>query len=255
MASFELKNPEIALSIDSLTKSYGSNVVVDSLSLEIKKGEFFALLGPNGAGKSTTLNSTVGLVKKDHGTIKVFGDDTENAPLKSRRLVGLMHQEIIFDNFFTIRKSLDIHAGYQGIRIDPEWREHILKKLALIDHAEKKPLQLSGGMKRRLMMAKALIHKPPLLILDEPTAGVDVELRHALWDFIEELRTELNMTVLLTTHYLEEAEKLCEKIAIIDAGKIVALESTQDLLKNRDGKTSKLEDVFLKLVKKKDIQP
>jgi len=223
-----------ALKIENLSKSYATKEVVQSLSLTIEPGEIFGLLGPNGAGKSTTINMITGVTNIDRGTIKVFGVDNQIDVSLTRRLVGVMHQEIVVDTFFTIDQALKIHAGYYGVKDDPKWRDELVERLALGPHLNKGMNKLSGGMKRRFMVAKALIHKPKLLILDEPTAGVDVELRQNLWDFVREMNSKLGTTVLLTTHYLEEAEQMCERVAIMNHGQIIALDKTKSLLDKLD---------------------
>ncbi len=218
-----------ALHIDALNKAYSGNRVVKDLSFAIEPGEIFGLLGPNGAGKSTTINMIGGVSRIDSGTIRVFGFDNQKEYLTTRRLVGIMHQEIVTDTFFTIDKALRIHPGYYGVRLDKAWMNLLIDRLALEPHLHKPMNKLSGGLKRRLMVAKALIHKPRLLILDEPTAGVDVELRHSLWQFVREINQE-GTTVLLTTHYLEEAQQMCGRIAIMNHGSLVALDSTSHLM-------------------------
>lgn len=225
-----------ALKISQLVKSYQGNQVVKSIDLEIESGEMFGLLGPNGAGKSTTINMVVGVTNIESGKIAVFGHDNQSDYITTRRLTGVMHQEIVIDTFFTIEQALKMHAGYYGVKDDPKWRERLIDRLALGPHLKKPMNKLSGGMKRRFMVAKALIHKPRLLILDEPTAGVDVELRTQLWDFVREINRKDGVTVLLTTHYLEEAEEMCGRIGIMNLGKIVALEKTPDLINKLDEK-------------------
>ena len=218
-----------ALSISNLSKDYDGTLAVNDVSLSIEPGEIFGLLGPNGAGKSTTINMISGVSRIGSGSIEIFGYDNQKAALSTRRLVGVMHQEIVIDNFFTIDQALRLHAGYYGVRDDAEWRQRLIDRLGLKPHLHKVMIKLSGGMKRRFMIAKALIHKPQLLILDEPTAGVDVELRHTLWDFVREINQQ-GTTILLTTHYLEEAEQMCDRIAIMNPGKLIALEETGTLL-------------------------
>ncbi len=225
-----------ALEINHLHKSFSGTAAVDDLSLSIEPGEIFGLLGPNGAGKSTTINMISGVARIDSGTVRIFGHDAERDYRLTRRLVGVMHQELVTDHFFTIDRALKIHAGYYGVRGDNAWRELLIERLGLGPHLHKSMMKLSGGLKRRFMVAKALIHKPQLLILDEPTAGVDVELRRALWEFVREMN-QAGTTVLLTTHYLEEAEQMCNRIAIMSAGKLVALERTADLLARIEGRS------------------
>lgn len=218
-----------ALAIKNLSKAYGGVPAVNDISFTIEPGEIFALLGPNGAGKSTAINMIGGVTRLGNGSIKIFGFDNQRDYRTTRRLVGVMHQEIVIDNFFTIDQALRFHAGYYGVRDDATWRQQLIDRLGLKPHLHKVMIKLSGGMKRRFMIAKALIHKPRLLILDEPTAGVDVELRHTLWDFVREINQQ-GTTLLLTTHYLEEAEQMCDRIAIMNHGKLIALESTSTLL-------------------------
>jgi ABC-2 type transport system ATP-binding protein len=223
-----------ALILKNLGKRYGDKQVVDQLSLEIEEGEIFGLLGPNGAGKSTTINMISGVTRPGEGEIKIFGHDNQKDFIATRRLTGVMHQEIVVDTFFPINEALKIHAGYYGVADDPKWRELLIDRLALGPHMHKEMMKLSGGMKRRFMVAKALIHKPKLLILDEPTAGVDVELRSTLWAFVREMNQQMGTTVLLTTHYLEEAQEMCGRIGIMNFGKLIALDRTKSLLDKMD---------------------
>lgn len=225
-----------ALAIENLSKNYDGKPAVDKISFEIEPGEIFGLLGPNGAGKSTTINMVGGVTRVESGHIRIFGHDNRRDYRTTRRLVGVMHQEIVIDNFFTIDQALKFHAGYYGVRDDPAWRGMLIERLGLGDHLHKVMIKLSGGLKRRFMIAKALIHKPQLLILDEPTAGVDVELRLTLWDFVREINRQ-GTTILLTTHYLEEAEQMCGRIAIMNHGRLVALEETETLLQRLGTKT------------------
>lgn len=218
-----------ALTINKLHKSFDDKAAVKGIDLTIGEGEIFGLLGPNGAGKSTTINMIAGVTRIDSGKISVFGHDSRRSYRHARRMTGVVHQEIVFDNFFTIDQTLKMHAGYYGVSDDPRWRDLLIERLELGPHLDKMLVKLSGGMKRRFMIAKALIHKPKLLILDEPTAGVDVELRHGLWNFVREIN-ENGTTVLLTTHYLEEAEEMCGRIAIMNHGEIIALEKTDELV-------------------------
>lgn len=218
-----------ALAIQNLSKTYDGTIAVNNISFSIEPGEIFGLLGPNGAGKSTTINMIAGVSRIGSGSIKIFGCDNQSDARTTRRLVGVMHQEIVIDNFFTIDQALRFHAGYYGVRDDAAWRQRLIDRLGLKPHLHKVMIKLSGGMKRRFMIAKALIHKPRLLILDEPTAGVDVELRHTLWEFVREINQQ-GTTILLTTHYLEEAEQMCDRIAIMNHGDVIALESTRTLL-------------------------
>jgi len=224
-----------ALHIEHLHKSFAGTPAVRDLSLTVSPGEIFGLLGPNGAGKSTTINMISGVCRIDSGTVRVFGHDNCTERCITRRLVGVMHQEIVTDNFFTIDRALRIHAGYYGVPRDNSWRELLIDQLGLGPHLHKSMNSLSGGLKRRFMVAKAMIHKPRLLILDEPTAGVDVELRRNLWDFVREINRD-GVTVLLTTHYLEEAEQMCGRIAIMNHGELIALEETSRLLARIEGR-------------------
>nr|WP_320049238.1 ABC transporter ATP-binding protein [uncultured Desulfuromonas sp.] len=229
-----------ALNIHHLHKSFGRQCAVEDLSLTINRGEIFGLLGPNGAGKSTTINMICGVSRIDSGSVSVFGYDTRHQSQHARRLTGVMHQEVVTDAFFTIDKALKMHPGFFGVKSDPAWRELLIDRLDLSDHLHKRMNCLSGGMKRRFMLAKALIHKPRLLILDEPTAGVDIELRHTIWSFIREINQH-DTTILLTTHYLEEAEHMCDRIGIMNSGQLIALDSTRALLNHLDTRQATLE--------------
>jgi len=226
---------QTALKLEGVSKKYNNTEVVKNLNLEVYPGEILGLLGPYGAGKSTTINMITGVTNVGAGKISVFGFDNQADYIQARRLTGVMHQEIVTDTFFTIDRALKIHSGYYGVPDDKKWRELLIERLALGPHLEKPMNRLSGGMKRRFMVAKALIHKPKLLILDEPTAGVDVELRRTLWDFVREVN-KAGTTILLTTHYLEEAEEMCGRIAIMNEGKMIALENTKSLVQKLDEK-------------------
>ncbi|WP_298036753.1 ABC transporter ATP-binding protein [uncultured Desulfuromonas sp.] len=226
----------LALDIRHLEKSYAGVPAVRDLSLAVEEGEIFGLLGPNGAGKSTTINMVAGVTRIGGGSVEIFGHDNRRDYRTTRRLTGIMHQEIVIDNFFTIDRGLKIHSGYYGVKDDPAWRRMLIERLGLGPHLHKVMIKLSGGLKRRYMIAKALIHKPRLLILDEPTAGVDVELRHTLWDFVREINRQ-GTTILLTTHYLEEAEQMCGRIAIMNDGELAALEPTAQLVRRMGGRT------------------
>ncbi len=219
-----------AIQIQGLTKSYGKVHALSSISFQVAQGEFFGLLGPNGAGKSTTLNILAGLTRPSSGVARVMGYDVVREFRLSRRNLGVVPQEVSTDRLMSIQKTLKIQAGLFGVRKADAWIEELLHRLYLWEHRSKLGHELSGGMKRRLLVAKALIHKPPVVILDEPTAGVDVELRREFWGFIREIHAA-GTTILLTTHYLEEAEDGCERIGILGRGKILALEKTEDLLK------------------------
>ncbi|HKW44484.1 MAG TPA: ABC transporter ATP-binding protein [Candidatus Eremiobacteraceae bacterium] len=220
---------------------------VDGLSLDVAQGEFFGFLGPNGAGKTTTINAIVGLATIQGGTIEVFGHDVVREFRGARRLIGLSPQEYNFDRFLTIEEILVFQAGYYGVtaREAKQRANELLERFALTDKRRSTPLQLSGGMKRRLTLARALVHRPRLLILDEPTAGMDVELRLELWDFLRAINAD-GMTILMTSHYLEEVELLCERVGIINEGRLVALEDKNALLASHGD--ASLQDVFLSLV-------
>ena len=206
---------------------------LDGVSFDIQVGEFFGLLGPNGAGKTTLISILAGLTRASTGTVKVLGHDVVTAYAAARRSLGIVPQELVFDPFFTVREALRIQSGYFGVRTDKRandvWIDELLAHLGLTDKADANMRQLSGGMKRRVLVAQALVHRPPVIVLDEPTAGVDVELRQTLWQFISRLNRE-GHTVLLTTHYLEEAEALCGRIAMLKQGRVVALDRTSALL-------------------------
>ncbi|MGA7179941.1 MAG: ABC transporter ATP-binding protein [Thiobacillaceae bacterium] len=218
-----------ALRVQGLRKQFGATRALDDVSLEIGRGEFLGLLGPNGAGKTTLISVMAGLVRADEGEAQVIGHDVRHNYRDARRALGVVPQELVFDPFFTVRETLRLQSGYFGMRNNEAWIGEIMERLDLAQHAAKNMRALSGGMKRRVLVAQALVHKPPVIVLDEPTAGVDVGLRQALWEFIEDLNRQ-GHTILLTTHYLEEAESLCSRIAMMKAGRIVALDSTQNLL-------------------------
>ena len=204
------------------------------MSLSIEQGEFFGLLGPNGAGKTTLINVISGLAKADAGSVKVLGADVTREYRRARRMLGVVPQELVFDPFFTVRETLRLQAGYFGMRPDDAWIEEVMHHLDLGAKAGANMRSLSGGMKRRVLVAQALVHKPPVIVLDEPTAGVDVELRQGLWQFIGRLNRD-GHTIVLTTHYLEEAERHCSRIAMLKAGRVVALDSTRNLLETFSG--------------------
>jgi ABC-2 type transport system ATP-binding protein len=218
------------LDVHALVKAYPKHRALDGVSLAIEPGEIFALLGPNGAGKTTLIGAVCGLVRKTSGTVKVFGIDLDVDPVTPRYQMGLVPQEINFDPFFTVRESLRIQQGYFGVAPDLARIDELLEALALRDKADQPTRALSGGMKRRLLIAKALVHRPKLVFLDEPTAGVDVELRRDLWAYVRKLRSE-GTTVVLTTHYLEEAEELADRVGIIDQGKLLLVEEKTALMK------------------------
>lgn len=219
-----------ALEIDSVSKSYGELKALDEVSFHINEGEMFSLLGPNGSGKTTLISIISSLLKSDGGHIKVFGQEVGPDRHDTKRLFGLVPQEIINHGFFTVEEILEFVSGYYGIYKNKERINFLLKKLGLDEHRKKLVNQLSGGMKRRFLIAKALIHRPKLLLLDEPTAGVDIELRNSLWEFVRELNEKEGMAILLTTHYLEEAEELCDRISIISHGKLLKTGKTKDLI-------------------------
>lgn len=236
----------LALEIKNLYKKYGENVAVDSISFNIEEGEFFGFLGPNGAGKTTTIGAITGIVKLDKGTIKVFGKDVVSDYREARMLIGISPQENNVDIWAPAEKILWYIGGYYGMT-KSERKEKIPELLKLFDlerHKEKEFRMLSGGLKRRVMLARAMMHDPKLLILDEPTAGVDVELRHELWDFLKKINAQ-GKTILFTSHYLEEVEQLCSKIAIINKGKIIALDKKEKFTENG----SNLEKTYLQLTK------
>lgn len=218
-----------AIEVKKVCKYFGSFCALDHIDLEIREGEFFALLGPNGAGKTTLINTIAGLAIADRGSIHVMGNHVVHQYRQARGQLGVVPQELVFDPFFTVRETMAIQSGYYGISKNTAWINEIIERLGLADKAHANMRALSGGMKRRVMVAQALVHKPPVIILDEPTAGVDVELRQSLWDFIKQLNIE-GHTIVLTTHYLEEAEALCNRIAMLKQGKIVALNSVQNLI-------------------------
>jgi ABC-2 type transport system ATP-binding protein len=202
---------------------------LSGVSLEIPQGEFFGLLGPNGAGKTTLINVVAGLARADAGSVSVMGADTASEYRRARRMLGVVPQELVFDPFFTVRETLRLQSGYFGMRANDAWIDEVMEHLDLTSKANANMRSLSGGMKRRVLIAQALVHKPPVIILDEPTAGVDVELRQDLWQFVRRLNAD-GHTIVLTTHYLEEAELHCSRIAMLKAGRVVALDSTRNLL-------------------------
>ena len=222
--------PPAAIRIDSLCKTYqGGKVALDNVSVDVPRGQIFGLLGPNGAGKSTLINILAGLVVKTSGTATVWGFDIDEHPRNAKRSIGIVPQEILFDPFFTPREALEIQAGMYGVPKAGRRSDALLAAMHLSDKANAYARTLSGGMKRRLLVAKAMVHSPPILVLDEPTAGVDIELRMQLWAYVKSLNAQ-GVTVVLTTHYLEEAEQLCDRIAIINHGKLIANEPTRELI-------------------------
>ena len=219
-----------AVAIRGVHKRYRNVHALKGIDLDIQRGEFFGLLGPNGAGKSTLINILAGLARLDAGSVAVLGHDVTRDYRAARRVLGVVPQELVYDPFFSVREVLRLQAGYFGLgRENDPWIEELLQALMLTDKAETNMRSLSGGMKRRVLVAQALVHRPPVVVLDEPTAGVDVELRRSLWQFIQRLHRE-GHTIVLTTHYLEEAEALCERIAILDRGAVIALDTKQGLL-------------------------
>jgi ABC-2 type transport system ATP-binding protein len=225
-----MTSAEPAIRIESLSKVYsGGKLALDEVSFDVPRGQIFGLLGPNGAGKSTLINILAGLVMKTSGKALIWGFDIDEHPRNAKRSIGVVPQEIIFDPFFTPRETLEIQAGLYGIPAAERQSDALLTAMHLTDKANAYSRTLSGGMKRRLLVAKAMVHSPPILVLDEPTAGVDVELRRQLWDYVRSLNQQ-GITVVLTTHYLEEAEQLCDRIAIINHGKVIANEPTRALV-------------------------
>ncbi len=222
-----------AISFQEVSKTYhaaaGAVHALDHVSFDIERGEFFGLLGPNGAGKTTLISILAGLARASGGRVRVLGHDVIDDYAAARRSLGIVPQELVFDPFFTVREALRIQSGYFGVHGNDAWIDELLANLGLADKADANMRQLSGGMKRRVLVAQALVHRPPVIVLDEPTAGVDVELRQTLWQFVSRLNKQ-GHTVLLTTHYLEEAEALCERIAMLKLGRVVALDRTSALL-------------------------
>jgi ABC-2 type transport system ATP-binding protein len=229
-----VNSTEPAIRIRSLSKTYAgkgaaAKLALEEVSFDVPRGQIFGLLGPNGAGKSTLINILAGLVTKSSGTVSIWGFDIDEHPRNAKRSIGIVPQEILFDPFFSPREALEIQAGLYGIPAADRQSDALLAAMHLTDKADAYARTLSGGMKRRLLVAKAMVHSPPILVLDEPTAGVDIELRKELWNYVRELNGK-GVTVVLTTHYLEEAEQLCDRIAIIHRGKVVANEPTRELI-------------------------
>jgi ABC-2 type transport system ATP-binding protein len=223
-----------AISIQGVVKRYGRLEALRGISLSIAEGEFFGLLGPNGAGKTSLISIIAGLSRADAGEVRVMGHEVSADFRQARRMLGVVPQELVFDPFFTVRETLRLTSGYYGVRHNDAWIDELLSELDLSAKADANMRALSGGMKRRVLVAQALVHRPPVIVLDEPTAGVDVELRRTLWQFIRRLNHD-GHTIVLTTHYLEEAQELCGRIAMLKAGQIVALERTADLLRRFAG--------------------
>ncbi len=218
-----------AIQVSDLRKRFGATLALDNVSLDVQPGEFFGLLGPNGAGKTTLISILAGLARADSGRAAILGHDVVRDYRQSRRALGVVPQELVYDPFFNVRETLRIQSSYFGLGHNDGWIDEIMHHLDLVQHADKNTQNLSGGMKRRLLVAQALVHKPPVIVLDEPTAGVDVDLRRSLWEFISRLNRE-GHTILLTTHYLEEAEALCGRIAMLKSGRVVACDTTRNLL-------------------------
>jgi ABC-2 type transport system ATP-binding protein len=220
--------------VKQVEKRFGAVHALAGVSLTVEQGEFFGLLGPNGAGKTTLINVIAGLARADAGAAAVMGADVRTDYRRARRMLGVVPQELVFDPFFTVRETLRLQSGYFGLRRNDAWIDEIMQHLDLASKADANMRALSGGMKRRVLVAQALVHKPPVIVLDEPTAGVDVELRQGLWQFVRRLNRD-GHTIVLTTHYLEEAEVHCTRIAMLKAGRIAALDSTRNLLEKFSG--------------------
>ena len=220
-----------AIEVVEVTKRYGALQALGGVSLTVEQGEFFGLLGPNGAGKTTLISILAGINRATSGRAAVMGHDVLTDYRQARRALGVVPQELVFDPFFTVRETLTLQSGYYGLRHNRAWIDEVMHHLDLTEKADANMRALSGGMKRRVLVAQALVHKPPVIVLDEPTAGVDVELRQGLWTFIRRLNRD-GHTIVLTTHYLEEAESLCGRIAMLKQGRIVALDTTRNLLRS-----------------------
>src|SRR5213075_38973 len=228
-----------AVEVVDIARRFGNVQALAGIDLAVEEGEFFGLLGPNGAGKTTLISIVAGLTRADRGTARVLGHDVVTDYRNARRALGVVPQELVFDPFFTVRETLQIQSGYFGLRHNDAWIDEILHHLDLTGKADANMRALSGGMKRRVLVGQALVHKPPVIVLDEPTAGVDVELRQSLWTFIRKLNRD-GHTIILTTHYLEEAEALCGRIAMLKAGRVVALDTTRNLLSRVPGTTARV---------------
>ena len=228
-----------AVDMTDVARRFGSVQALDGVDLAVEEGEFFGLLGPNGAGKTTLISILAGLTRADRGTARILGHDVTDDFRFARRNLGVVPQELVFDPFFSVRETLEMQSGYFGLRNNGSWIDEILHHLDLTAKANANMRSLSGGMKRRVLVGQALVHKPPVIVLDEPTAGVDVELRQSLWSFIRKLNRD-GHTIILTTHYLEEAEALCGRIAMLKAGRVVALDTTHNLLAQFAGLTVRL---------------
>ena len=243
--------PDAAIRIETLCKTYASKgtppkLALDDVSFDVPRGQIFGLLGPNGAGKSTLINILAGLVTKTGGKARIWGFDIDEHPRNAKRSIGIVPQEILFDPFFSPREALEMQAGLYGVRPSERQTDALLAAMHLTDKADAYARTLSGGMKRRLLVAKAMVHSPPILVLDEPTAGVDIELRKELWNYVRELNRK-GVTVVLTTHYLEEAEQLCDRIAIIHRGRLIANEPTRELI-------AKAQDKAVVVTLERDIE-
>ena len=230
---------DAAVEIVDVARRFGSVQALAGVSLTVERGEFFGLLGPNGAGKTTLISIIAGLTRADRGTARILGHDVASDYRAARRSLGVVPQELVFDPFFTVRETLRLQSGYFGLRGNDDWIDEVLHELDLTSKADANMRSLSGGMKRRVLVGQALVHKPPVIVLDEPTAGVDVELRQSLWGFIRKLN-RAGHTIILTTHYLEEAESLCGRIAMLKGGRVVALDTTRNLLARFAGLTVRL---------------
>jgi ABC-2 type transport system ATP-binding protein len=223
-----------AIRIENVEKNYKSLKALGGVSLDIEEGEFFGLLGPNGAGKTTLISCIAGLIRPDAGRIAIHGHDVVGDFRAARSKLGVVPQELVFDPFFTVRETLRLQSGYFGLKNNDKWIDEVMDNLDLTSKADTNMRALSGGMKRRVLVAQALVHKPPVIVLDEPTAGVDVELRQTLWKFIARLNRE-GHTVVLTTHYLEEAQAMCQRVAMLKTGKVVALDTMSGLIRRISG--------------------
>jgi ABC-2 type transport system ATP-binding protein len=226
--------PTPAIEVSALTKRYERVIALDAIDLSVQPGEFFGLLGPNGAGKTTLISITAGLARATSGHVRVMGHDVVGDFRAARRSLGVVPQELVFDPFFTVRETLRIQSGYFGLARNDAWIDEVMANLDLTGKADTNMRALSGGMKRRVLVAQALVHRPPVIVLDEPTAGVDVELRQGLWRFMHRLNAD-GHTIVLTTHYLEEAQQMCGRIAMLRDGRVVALEATRALLQRISG--------------------
>ena len=249
---------KLAIEVRGVTKRFGTLQALDRVDLAIAEGEFFALLGPNGAGKTTLISILAGLSRADDGEARVMGYNVAVDYREARRSLGVVPQELVFDPFFTVRETLRIQSGYFGLRRNDAWIDEIIDNLDLGAKADTNMRSLSGGMKRRVLVAQALVHRPPVIILDEPTAGVDVELRQGLWDFVRRLNRD-GHTIVLTTHYLQEAETLCNRVAMLKQGRVVALDTTRNLLAGVSGthlrlrlSPDRLPDTLLPMLVRRD---